>query len=73
MNLATFILLAAIVVCLIFAVRYVLKNGTCGGCPGSKRCHASGTQAGTACGGNCASCHGCPSSSLPPESAAGRR
>lgn len=57
MNLSTLLVLAPVAAALAFAVRYVLKNGSCGGCPGSKRCRAAKAQGG--CGGSCSSCHGC--------------
>ncbi|ADU26657.1 FeoB-associated Cys-rich membrane protein [Ethanoligenens harbinense] len=61
MNLSTLLVLIPIVVALAFAIRYVVKNGSCGGCPGSKRCRAAKMQG--SCGGSCASCHGCSASS----------
>ncbi|MFT9055565.1 MAG: FeoB-associated Cys-rich membrane protein [Ethanoligenens sp.] len=64
MNLSTLILSIAVVVALIFAIRYVIKNGSCGGCPGSKRCHAHNVHEGGHCGGSCSSCHGCSASAI---------
>lgn len=63
MNISTLIIVAIVLIALAFAVRYVAKNGSCGGCPGSKRCKAARTNGETAsCSGHCASCHGCTSS-----------
>lgn len=66
MNLSTILILACVVAALIFAIRYVVKHGSCGGCPGSKSCHASPTHSGEQCSGSCSSCHTCGSSHITP-------
>lgn len=67
MNLSTILILAGVVAALIFAIRYVVKHGACGGCPGSKSCHASHMHSGSGqCSGSCSACHACGSSHITP-------
>lgn len=61
MNAPTFIVLAVVVVALIFAIRYVAKNGSCGGCSSNKACHASRKNGGGGSCSSCSSCHACSS------------
>ena len=39
---ANIVILSIIAVLFVFAVRYVLRNGTCGGCPAGKAAKAGG-------------------------------
>ncbi|MCR5293085.1 MAG: hypothetical protein K6E28_09460 [Eubacterium sp.] len=51
MNAASIITLAVLLALLIPAIRYLIKNGTCGSCPdhgACSKCHTAGS-----CSGNC--------------------
>jgi hypothetical protein len=62
MNLPTILIGLTIAVLLVFAVRYIVKNGMCAVCEVKGACSLkkSNSKIPTGCSGSCAGCRGCP-------------
>lgn len=58
MNIPTILLSAAVAAMLVFAIRYLVKNGMCAACEDREACQGSKKAGGNSagCGGKCSSC-----------------